>query len=272
MLPTEDKIFEVLRENADKHILPYYKSMDAEQIREKAPGNLVTEADEASEEYLTKVLPKLIPDSLVVGEEAVYKDKNVLKCLDADQPVWIVDPIDGTYNFTHGRSNWGVLLSLSYMGEIVFGVMYDVLNQQFIFAKKGEGTYICGADNIKKPLQMTAPDKPTSQYCGHVGGAQAWHFKKLNPFCGQISNIRCSLHDYWSLVTGKIDFTFHSSTTPWDHSAPSIIIKEAGGYIAAGADADPYNVRQRQKYLLSTYNQADWQEMAANFHSVLQKK
>lgn len=268
MLPTETAIFDILRANADLNIMPLYNSLQSHQIREKNPGNLVTDADEASEAYLSQKLSVLLPESLVVGEEAVFKDKKILNALNMDQPVWIIDPIDGTYNFTHGRSKWGVLLSLAYKGEIVFGVMYDVLNDQFIFAKKGEGTYL-HKDNKNSPIKLTSPQRPTTEYCGHVGGSQAWHFKKLKPFCGQISNIRCSMHDFWTFLTGGIDFTFHTSTTPWDHSAPSIVVKEAGGYLAVGANGNDYDVRQKQKHLLATYNKADWEDLAGNFHSVL---
>lgn len=271
MLPTETAVFDILRENAELNILPLYKSMQTHQIREKGPGNLVTDADEASEEFLSDKLSDMIQGSLVVGEEAVFKDKKLLNALNTDSPVWIIDPIDGTYNFTHGRSKWGVLLSLAYKGDIVFGVMYDVLNNHFIFAKQGEGTYLRDENGKDQKLDLKSPPKPTTKYCGHVGGAQAWHFKKLNPFCGEINNIRCSMHDFWALLTGKIDFTFHTSTTPWDHSAPSIVVKEAGGYVAAGAEGQEYNVCQKQRYLLATYNQNDWKELADNFHSVLKK-
>ena len=80
------------------------------------------------------------------------------------------------------------------------------------------------------------------------------------------------MHDFWSLLTGKIDFTFHTSTTPWDHSAPAIVVKEAGGFVAAGAEAHDYDVCLKQKYLLATYDDEVWTELANNFHSVLKKK
>lgn len=269
MIPSIENIIDVLQENAEENILPYFKQLSDNQIREKAPGNLVTDADEASEIFLAKNLSKLIKDSVVVGEEAVHKDKKVLENLNGERPVWIVDPIDGTYNFTHGRSNWGVFVSLYYQQELLFGILYDVMNQKFIFANKGEGAYMRDEAGKDFQIQMKAPDKALSEFCGHVGGAQAWHFKKLNRFCGKISNIRCSMHDFWSLLTGQIDFTFHSNTTPWDHSAPAIIVREAGGFMAAGHDKKTYDPRFKQKHLLTTYNEEIWQELADQFHTVL---
>ena len=261
-------IKEILEKNAEAHILPYYRQLSKDQVREKSPGNLVTDADEASEAFLTEALPTLVEHSLVVGEEAVAKDEKTLDFLNADKPVWIIDPIDGTYNFTRGRSKWGVLISLFHNNRLIFGCMHDVLNQQFMYAFRGEGAYHY-KDNQEKKLSLIQPDKPVSQFCGHVGGAQAWHFKKLNQFCGDISNIRCSMHDFWAFLAGDIDFTFHSNTTAWDHSAASMIIEEAGGYMAAGHDHQPYDPRLRQKHLLSTYNRQTWQDLADKFHTVL---
>ena len=73
-----------------------YLHLQSGEIKEKSPGDYVTVADEESEKALSAKLIALLPNSLVIGEESVAKDKNVLNKINEDKPVWIIDPIDGT--------------------------------------------------------------------------------------------------------------------------------------------------------------------------------
>ncbi|GAA2751583.1 hypothetical protein GCM10010440_64410 [Kitasatospora cinereorecta] len=93
----------IVREVAEQEIVSRFGRLVAGEIAEKAPGDLVTVADRAAEEALTARLTALLPGSAVVGEEAVSADPGVLKALDGPDPVWIVDPIDGTHNFVAGN-------------------------------------------------------------------------------------------------------------------------------------------------------------------------
>lgn len=269
----EDDVLDILRANTQKNILPYFKALKQDQIREKNPGDLVTDADEASELFLAEQLRKLIPYSQVVGEEAVAKDKKVLELINDDTLVWVIDPIDGTYNFAHGRSKWGVLLSLVHKNEVIFGVLYDVLNEEFIFAKRGEGAYFLRSDGDINQIKLQKKDSDIKAYIGHVGGRQAWHFKKMNGLCREIRNIRCSLHDSWALLTGEIDFTLHPTVTAWDHSAPFLAVEEAGGYIRAGWDKQRFSSKViGHGCLLATYDEEKWNELATALFDVMPRK
>src|SRR5215475_330010 len=87
----------VIRAVARDEILPYFGGLESGHIAEKAPGDLVTVADRAAEEALTEALSRLVPGSVVVGEEAVADDPATLRRLGGDAPVWVVDPVDGTH-------------------------------------------------------------------------------------------------------------------------------------------------------------------------------
>ena len=269
-----EDVLEILQENAEKNIMPYFERLQEGQIREKGPGNLVTDADEASEEYLEARLKKLLPGSLVVGEEAVSKDINVLKAFNkSDQPIWIIDPIDGTYNFAHSRQKWGVFISLAYKGEVVFANMYNVLGDELIFAYKGEGTHHHRQDQSIHQIHLIKPEKQYSDYIGHVGGAQPWHFKALNGLCGDFKNIRCSMHDAYDFLLGDIDFNLHKATTPWDHSAPALTISEAGGIFRIGDAKKPFEPHMMgEGYVLMTYDDESWDALSAKFFPALDKK
>jgi|AntRauTorckE6833_2_1112554.scaffolds.fasta_scaffold05220_5 fructose-1,6-bisphosphatase/inositol monophosphatase family enzyme len=269
----QDHVLEILRENAQKNILPYFKALTQDQIREKKPGDLVTDADEASELFLTDKLSKLLPYSKVVGEEAVARDKTVLNLINDDTLVWVVDPIDGTYNFAHGRSKWGVLLSLVHKNEVIFGVLYDVLNEKIIFAKRGEGCHLVMPDDAVSQIKLQKKETDIKEYIGHTDGRQTWCIKKLNDLCKEVHNIRCSLHDCWGLLSGEIDFTLHHSVTAWDHSAPFLAVEEAGGYIRAGWDKQRFSSRAiGHGYLLATYDEEKWDELAETLFKAMSRE
>ena len=185
----------------------------------------------------------------------------------------MIDPIDGTYNFAHGRSKWGVLLGLAYKNEIIFGTLYDVLNERFVFAYKGEGAYNLGPTINNEAVTVSPCSRPIEEYLGYVGGAQSWHFKALNDLCGGVKNIRCCLHDYLGFLDGDIDFIFHKNVTPWDKCAAALVVAEAGGFLGIGKEGKPFEPAMMQRvYNLTTYNQTIFDALTERFYPPLYDK
>ena len=110
-------------------------------MREKGPGDLVTVADEESERQLTRRLMELVPNSAVIGEEAVAADQKVLDRIFDDVPVWIIDPVDGTSNFAAGKPAFGVIVAYARRGETLAGWIHDPLGKRTAVAMKGEGAW-----------------------------------------------------------------------------------------------------------------------------------
>src|ERR1700720_3643047 len=94
-----EKVRRLIVEVADDEIMPRFEKLAAGDISEKSPGDVVTVADVAAEQRLPPALRALMRGSLVGGGEAVAADPAVLALLEGDDPVWVVDPIDGTANF-----------------------------------------------------------------------------------------------------------------------------------------------------------------------------
>ncbi len=233
------KIADLIRAVSDTEIMPRFRNLGGGDVREKGPGDFVTVADEAAEKALTSELTKLLPGSKVVGEEAVAKDPKVLDLLHGDTPVWIIDPIDGTYNFKEGRSRFGVLLALTQRGETLAGWSYDAPGDRMALAIRGQGATIDqGRKDTPKPLRLAPKpaDTPFKDMTGYCGGKQAWHFKNVTKQFKKLVNERSSLHDFLAFATGQVDFILHTKTTPWDHSAGILLAEEAGGYVGINKD------------------------------------
>lgn len=263
------KIEDIIRHVSATEVYPRFKNLAAGDIREKNPGDFVTVADEASEKAFTALLSEALPGSDVVGEEAVSKDKAVLDKLKAGKPVWVIDPIDGTYNFSHNRSKFGILIALVQNGVTQYGFAYDVPGNRMAVAQKGAGAFIDGAK-----LQIDQTPKSLSDMTLHGGGAQAWHFDPIRPDFKDVINIRCSLHDFMDFYTNTIDGIVHlNKATPWDHAANILITQEAGGYVGIGVDDIPYDPTYfGPTFLVAAANKATRQKILDATYEKLQKK
>ena len=120
-----DALIQIVRDVAAKEVRPLFRNLDTSDIDSKsAPDDLVTVADRAAELAIAAAVAKLLPDAEIVGEEAVSADAAILDRVGQGQVV-VIDPIDGTWNFAHGLSTYGVILAVVEDGETVFGMLYD---------------------------------------------------------------------------------------------------------------------------------------------------
>ena len=93
--------------------MPRFRRLTATQVREKSsPLDLVTEADEVAEAVITTGLKVAFPGAIVIGEEGTHKDPALLQLIADAELAFIVDPIDGTENFTANLSLFGVMAAV----------------------------------------------------------------------------------------------------------------------------------------------------------------
>ncbi len=230
-LPEIDAVDRIIRDVAAEEVVPRFRALASGDIREKGPGDYVTIADEASERALSRRLAALMPGSLVVGEEAVAADESVMDYLQAPDPIWILDPIDGTVNFVDGDPRFGMIVSLAVGGEIVMGWIFDPIGQRMTHAERGSGAFVDGRRaSVARPADIGAMS-------GHV---VPWIFKALKrPHAsdryrrfGKAFTVKCCAHEYVMLAEGQSHFAIYRTTKAWDHAAGWLIHGEAGGYSA----------------------------------------
>lgn len=224
MLPDAEKVIEIIRETAATLIVPRFRQLADEDIREKSPGDLVTIADVESEKHLESLLTDLMPGSLVVGEEEAEDFPRVLDRLKGDEPVWILDPLDGTRNFAAGREPFAVIVALAQGQETLMGWIYDPIADEMVWAAKGEGCYFGDA-------KLTLGTPPAiAEMTGSLSGriAERLFGKKGTP--KHISRVGCVGRDYMDLALGRTDFARYAfQLKPWDHAAGVLLHNEAGG-------------------------------------------
>ena len=125
----------LVRRAARTEILPRFRDLSMVRIEQKTgPQDLVTEADQQAEKMIARGLRQLFPDALVVGEEDVAANPGLVGKI-ADAPLaFTIDPVHGTWNFAHGLTQFGVILSATRHGTPVFGLLYDPITDDAILA------------------------------------------------------------------------------------------------------------------------------------------
>ncbi len=261
-----DAVADLLREVATQHILPRYRRLAAEDVREKGPGNLVTVADIEAERALTAALGPLLPGSVVVGEEAVAADATVIDRLGGAGPAWIVDPIDGTMNFTRSVPRFAVMVALVEAGEVRAGWIHDPIRNETAIAEAGSGAVLRGADGGRRTLRRPDPP-PLAEMRGAVAGriGERGRTSEILARSGRFrptTRINSAAHEYLDLACGRLDFVVFGRTLPWDHAAGVIVYREAGGKVGYVDGPDPgsvpYSPRRQTGPLLAAPAASEW--------------
>jgi fructose-1,6-bisphosphatase/inositol monophosphatase family enzyme len=256
-------IAEIIREVAEAEILPRYQSLTEDEISEKQGGEVVTIADEKAEQALSKRLKAALPGSVILGEEGYAADPSVMLRLDGDQPVWIIDPIDGTKNFAAGRAPFTVLIALVQNGETIMGWNYDPVANRLGMAEKGSGAvYNDAAGKIAAPKTFDQ----TEGFCASrlIAGDLQPQLFELRDACKSLSHPHCHGHEYLDLVEGLADFSVIGRLYPWDHAAGVLTFVEAGG-ISKMITGEDYRPGILAGLLILATNPETWQELKSFF-------
>ncbi|WP_417820708.1 inositol monophosphatase family protein [Terasakiella sp.] len=255
-----DHITRIISEVAEEEIMPRFQKLAASDIMEKSPGDLVTTADIEAEIKLTARLIDYLPGSVVVGEEAVAKDKSVLKSLDSTEPVWIIDPVDGTRNFSKGDSVFGSMVALAHQGELIASWIHDPARKRTAVAEKGAGASLAGRPlHVKKFHSLE--HMTVSLNAKHRRWLENRAVDGLGPVPHMAIRYGSVAHDYIALAAGEFHCAQYRRLHTWDHAAGILLHREAGGYDFMVGSQTPYKPKvYAQDCLLITPNKDVWEE------------
>jgi len=205
-----------LADVADAVTLPRFRAVDL-HVETKPDLTPVTDADRAAERLLRERIAETRPGEGVLGEEEGD---------DGGETRWIVDPIDGTKNFTRGIPVWATLIALERAGAIVCGVASAPALGRRWWAARGAGAYRNG-ERLAVSGITSLDDASVSFSRSSLLGAtertldvarRAWH---MQPFS-----------DFWAhllVAEGALEVAFEHEMSPWDNAALQVIVEEAGG-------------------------------------------
>jgi fructose-1,6-bisphosphatase/inositol monophosphatase family enzyme len=255
----------LLAEAAAAEIMPRFRRLERGDIRRKtSAADLVTEADVNAERVITARLRERFPDAMIVGEEAYSENTAVLDGLGEAPLAFVIDPVDGTFNFASGMPLFGVMLAVVVNGETVAGIIHDPVGKDWLIGARGAGSHIRHSNGSVETARVAVP-VPMSQMTGAISFSHLPepersrlarnHVRTLSQF-----NYRAAACEYRLLATGFGHFVVYEKLMPWDHLAGVLIHAEAGGY-SARFDGSAYHPSHVDGGLLVAPDKESWQEL-----------
>jgi fructose-1,6-bisphosphatase/inositol monophosphatase family enzyme len=262
-----DAISKKIIEVSENHMLPRYERLKEHEVTSKTnPRDLVTAADIETEKSLGEYLLKKYPGSHIIGEEAFSRGEVDLKALSLSEGmVWVIDPIDGTYNFVRGGKDFAVMLSCIVGGKNLYGWIYDILEGGFGYAERGEGAWYKGIRANVSCREIASESK------GHINiryfpKSARKHIEKEAQKTTNYFSLGSTAKEYLRIASGISDYAVYSRAKPWDHLAGTLMVEEAGGVVRRW-DGDPYIPGDMKSGLLVAASEPLWQELHETFIS-----
>ena len=208
--------------------------------KEGQETNLVTEIDRRSEEMIIGRIRRKYPNHDFLAEESGGKERRSEYC-------WIIDPLDGTTNFTHGLPVFCVSIGLEHKGEIIAGVVYDPNLDELFTAEKGKGAAL-----NRKRIRVS----PTSRLIDSLlvtgfpytlrddPNEIILHFNNFLLVAQALRRLGSAALDLAYVAAGRFDGFWESSLHPWDMAAGVLLVQEAGGKFT-DFDGNPSSVYRK---------------------------
>lgn len=217
------QIIEAVKTIANEELLHRFSNV----IRtHKQDGSFLTEADLAVQTRIQALLQQKYPGISLLGEEMSAEQQQVL--LENPNGVWILDPLDGTSNFSAGIPYYAVSLALIKQAKVEWGMVYDPQRDECFTAANGKGAQLNGVSLSKQDAGVSI-DKATALI----------DFKRLNselaariaaepPYSSQRSFGGVALDWCW-LAAGRVHIYLHGCQNIWDYAAGNLVFNEVGG-------------------------------------------
>lgn len=217
---------------AGEVVLRYYESNTGHW--EKSEDNPLTLADLASDRVIAEHLRAAFPDDAILSEETVDDPKRL-----ANPRVWIVDPVDGTKEFTKRIPEFGVSIALTVRGEPVVGVILNPAAGSAVWASEGAGTFRDGT-------RVHVSHKTQLGDAVVIASRTEISRDQFKPYEGWFAELRPVGSIAWKLAcVAAGDADLNISVAPkneWDVCAGDVLVREAGGiYVAFDRTTRRYN-------------------------------
>ncbi len=227
------------------------------KVEQKGRGNVVTEVDLAVEELMLARLRREFPGWGILTEESTRIET-------AGEYLWIVDPLDGSKNFSQGLPIFAVNLALAKAGEVILGLTYDPNRDELFLAERGRGAFLNG-----QPIHV-ADRRSVSE--GLLGFEMGYDNDKarllleflhdLWPGVQSLRNIGSAALQLAFVAAGRTDAFIHHLLSPWDFAPGLLLVREAGGVVTE-RDGTPVSLQTRGLVAANPAVHADLLRLAA---------
>lgn len=217
------------------------------KMTRKGFRDFVTDADFAAQQLVVERVREQFPGHGFIAEE----DDDSLD--DRAEYVWIIDPIDGTTNYSRKVPFFCVSLGVAHDGQMVIGVIYDPVRDELFSATRGGGAFVNGV-----PIHVSTVSDMNSaivsfDWSRDVAVREAT-LQLLQTVALEPRSVRsfgaAAIAICW-VACGRVDAYFNYQLSAWDVAAGQVILTEAGGGVS-GFDGRPFNLYDPQSWAVFT--------------------
>ncbi|UCD03334.1 MAG: inositol monophosphatase [Candidatus Aenigmatarchaeota archaeon] len=207
---------------AGKILMKYYGRVDTSS---KKDGSPVTKADTESEEKIRSILMHEFPDYAFIGEESGVTGSGEF--------TWVVDPLDGTTNYSSRNPFFNVSIGLLKGNEAVLGIVFAPVQNELFSAAKGEGAHLNG-----KPIRVSEKDDIKSSIITFCHSRKWKDTENISKVFHNFKHITEHFRQYGAaalelayVASGRIESFMSFGLNVWDVTAGIVIVREAGGRV-----------------------------------------
>jgi len=203
----------------------------------KQGTELVTQADLKADQLICDRIRSCFPGHLILSEES---SPDLTDAWREPQPVWIIDPIDGTVNYAHGHRQSAVSIAWAERGRIEIGAVYNPFSDEMFSARRGQGASLNGKEiTVSGERQLSRALIATG--FPYEKDALAPLIRRLDVIlhhCADIRRLGSAALDLCWLACGRLD-GFYETLSLWDFAAAGLIAREAGARHGHFSDLPP---------------------------------
>jgi myo-inositol-1(or 4)-monophosphatase len=209
------------------------------KVELKGEINLVTEVDRICEQRIVEIIKKPFPEHNILTEETPMPEGS-------SSFRWIIDPLDGTTNYTHGYPFFCTSVALELEGEIVLGAIYDPLLDELFTAQQGHGAFLNGERITVSSTERLIEALICTGFPYDLRESPVNNVDHFNNFIMEAQAVRrdgAAALDLCYVAAGRFDGFWELKLYPWDVAAGKLLVEEAGGVVTdfGGGTLDIYS-------------------------------
>jgi len=227
LIDISKKATEVIQQVGD-YILKESLDFDVSRVEEKGLNDLVSYVDKTAERMLVQQLMKVLPNAGFLTEEGTIEEKR-------KGTLWVIDPLDGTTNFTHGLPIYAISVALLKEDQLALGIVYELNRNEMFMAIKGNGATCNGLPISVSPCRVLSNGLLATGFPFH-------NFEKMEQYLGILHEFMRTTHglrrmgsaavDLAYVACGRFEGFFEYNLNPWDVAAGALLVEEAGGMVS----------------------------------------
>jgi myo-inositol-1(or 4)-monophosphatase len=207
------------------------------EVRHKGLVDLVTDVDVESEKRVSDAILSAFPTHTILGEEGGTHGGSDTRFR------WIIDPLDGTTNYTHGFPLFCVSIGLEVDSRLTLGVVYGAMLDELFVAELGRGATLNGKPirtsetaELRKAMLATGFPYDRSEL-----GRALRSFESLSYASQAVRRVGSAALDLCYVACGRFDAYWEHHVSAWDMAAGALMVLEAGGQLS-GTDGSDFSV------------------------------